>query len=228
LNNTELKDTFKHQGQRNQLIDLLKSKGISSAHVLDVMNQIPRHLFLPVDFESHAYEDKAFPIEEGQTISQPYTVAYQTQLLNIQKGDKVLEIGTGSGYQALVLMLMGAELFSIERHALLSQLSIGLLNNIVKVFKFKIHYQPHFLVGDGTKGWMDKAPFDKIIVTAAAPAVPKALVNQLNVGGVLIIPVGQSLKTQKMVRLTKKEDGSFSTEVFDEFSFVPLLGENGW
>lgn len=228
MNKVELKDTFKHQGQRNELIDLLQSKGISNTSVLEVMRLIPRHLFLPVDFESHAYEDKAFPIEEGQTISQPYTVAYQTQLLNIKKGDKVLEIGTGSGYQALVLMMLGAELYSIERHALLSQLSIALLKDVIKAFKFKIDYQPHFLVEDGTKGWLQKAPFDKIIVTAAAPAVPKALVNQLNVGGSIIIPVGQSLKTQKMVRLTKKEDGSFSTEVFDEFSFVPLLGENGW
>ncbi len=213
-------DTYKHKGLRNKLTESLRKKGISDQRVLDAINSIPRHYFIPAEFEIHAYEDKPFPIGEGQTISQPYTVAFQTQLLQLKAGDKVLEIGTGSGYQAAVLLLCGAKVFSIERHSELSQ-------KAAKTLKL-IHAGPiHLSVGDGTKGWAEHAPFDKIIVTAGAPSIPKMLFNQLAVGGQLIIPVGNEQK-QKMVRITKLPDLTPQSEVFDDFSFVPLIGENGW
>jgi protein-L-isoaspartate(D-aspartate) O-methyltransferase len=215
-------DTYKHKGLRKLLVEQLKGKGITDEQVIHAISTLPRHYFLPFEFESHAYEDKAFPILEGQTISQPYTVAYQSQLLNLKKGDKILEIGTGSGYQAAVLALCEVDVYSIERHQALSisaakMLKMLNLNN--RVFLFH---------GDGTKGLIKHAPYDGIIVTAGAPSVPKSLVNQLKVGGRLIIPVGKDSNVQKMVRLTKLENSELKTEVFEEFSFVPLLGENGW
>ncbi|MES2616954.1 MAG: protein-L-isoaspartate(D-aspartate) O-methyltransferase [Bacteroidota bacterium] len=213
-------DTYKHKGLRNKLIDIIKTKGIHSAKVLEAIRSIPRHYFLPPDFEIHAYEDKAFPIGEGQTISQPYTVAFQTQLLDIQPGDKVLEIGTGSGYQASILWACGAIVYSIERHEALSKTAAGILKT-VGVSKM------HLLVGDGTKGWPAQAPFNKIIVTAGAPSIPKTLFNQLTVGGYLVIPVGNDTK-QKMVRIQRLENNEMKTEIFEDFSFVPLIGENGW
>ncbi len=215
-------DTYKHKGQRRQLREVLQSKGIKEASILDAIESIPRHYFLPVEFESHAYEDKAFPIAAGQTISQPYTVAYQTRLLKVNKGDKILEIGTGSGYQAAVLCLCGADVYTIERHKVLSETAMQTLNTIGLASKI------HFYVGDGTRGLISEAPYDGIIVTAGAPSVPKALVAQLKIGGRLIIPVGKSAEVQRMVRITKVSELDIQTEAFDDFSFVPLVGDNGW
>lgn len=215
-------DTYKHKGQRRQLREVLQSKGIKETSILDAIESIPRHYFLPVEFESHAYEDKAFPIAAGQTISQPYTVAYQTRLLKVNKGDKILEIGTGSGYQAAVLCLCGADVYTIERHKVLSETAMQTLNTIGLASKI------HFYVGDGTRGLISEAPYDGIIVTAGAPSVPKALVAQLKIGGRLIIPVGKSAEVQRMVRITKVSEQDIQTEAFDDFSFVPLVGDNGW
>lgn len=215
-------DTYKHKGQRRQLREVLQSKGIKETSILDAIESIPRHYFLPVEFESHAYEDKAFPIAAGQTISQPYTVAYQTRLLKVNKGDKILEIGTGSGYQAAVLCLCGADVYTIERHKVLSETAMQTLNTIGLASKI------HFYIGDGTRGLISEAPYDGIIVTAGAPSVPKALVAQLKIGGSLIIPVGKSAEVQRMVRITKVSEQDIQTEAFDDFSFVPLVGDNGW
>lgn len=202
--------------------EILQAKGINEMPILDAIESIPRHYFLPAEFESHAYEDKAFPIAAGQTISQPYTVAYQTRLLKVNKGDKVLEIGTGSGYQAAVLCLCGASVYSIERHKELSETAFSTLKAIGLADKIR------FFVGDGTKGLSAEAPYDGIIVTAGAPSVPKALVAQLKIGGRLVIPVGKSAEVQRMVRITKLSENDIQTEAFDDFSFVPLIGDNGW
>ncbi len=218
-------DTYKHKGLRLQLVELLKQKGIVDQRVLDAISALPRHFFLPHEFESHAYEDKAFPIGEDQTISQPYTVAYQSQLLQLKQNDKVLEIGTGSGYQGSVLALCGTQVFSIERHAKLSEQATA---TIRKVNTYGINIQIQMFVGDGTKGLLEHGPYDKIIVTAGAPSVPKALVKQLTIGGLLVIPVGGEKDMQRMVRITKIDATNIKTEVFEQFSFVPLLGENGW
>ena len=213
-------DTYKHKGLRNRLVDQLKAKGIKDKPVLEAINRIQRHYFIPPEFEIHAYEDKPFPIGEGQTISQPYTVAFQTQLLQLKPGDRVLEIGTGSGYQAAVLSLCGAIVYSIERHEVLSKQAARTLK-LISISNVKLK------VGDGTQGWPEESPFDKIIVTAGAPSVPKILFNQLSVGGILVIPVGDG-NVQKMVRITKSPSLEPKSEIFDEFSFVPLIGENGW
>jgi len=218
-------DTYKHKGLRLQLVELLKQKGIVDQRVLDAISVLPRHFFLPHEFESHAYEDKAFPIGEDQTISQPYTVAYQSQLLQLKQNDKVLEIGTGSGYQGSVLALCGTQVFSIERHATLSENAAA---TIRKVNSYGVNIQIQMFVGDGTKGLLEHGPYDKIIVTAGAPSVPKALVKQLTIGGLLVIPVGGEKDIQRMVRITKIDATNIKTEVFEQFSFVPLLGENGW
>lgn len=212
-------DSYKMKGARKKLIKELETKGITDRSVLEAMLKIPRHFFFSKTFESHAYEDKAFPIGEGQTISQPYTVAYQTQLLHIHKGDKVLEIGTGSGYQAAVLCELGADLYSIERHEKLSKQAETMLRYL--------NYTPQLLCGDGTKGWGEHAPFDKIIVTAGAPVIPKQLAGQLAIGGVMVIPVGTE-KVQQMLTVVRKSDKAFEKIVMDEFKFVPLIGENGW
>lgn len=217
-------DTYKHKGLRNQLEALLRSKGIVDEGVLKAISTLPRHFFLPHDFESHAYEDKAFPIGEGQTISQPYTVAYQTQLLSLKPGDKVLEIGTGSGYQAAVLLACGANVYSIERHQNLSDTAARTLKTAIPHDWMS---RLHLFVGDGTRGLIEHAPYHKIIVTAGAPSVPKTLLSQLQIGGILVIPVGKD-EVQKMVRITKISDKDIHTEVFADFSFVPLVGENGW
>ncbi|WP_158859927.1 protein-L-isoaspartate(D-aspartate) O-methyltransferase [Lunatibacter salilacus] len=215
----KLEDSYIHKGQRKSLIDLLKRKGITDPAVLDAMNTLPRHFFFDSALASHAYEDKAFPIGEGQTISQPYTVAFQTSLLDISPGEKVLEIGTGSGYQAGILYLMGAQVHSIEYNQKLYETT--------KKFLSKLGIRIKHYCGDGSLGLPDKAPFDKIIVTAGAPVVPKALLHQLAVNGKLVIPVGDRT-TQKMMRLTKKSPKNILQESFDNFSFVPLLGEEGW
>ena len=205
---------------RKKLMDILREKGISDERVLTAMNNIPRHYFLDTALDNIAYEDRAFPIGEGQTISQPYTVAYQSQLLQVKPTDKILEIGTGSIYQATVLAEMGAKVFTIERQKNLFDKS--------KVYVFKSKY-PHlkFFYGDGFEGLPTYAPFDKVIVTAAAPFIPPKLIQQMKVGGLMIIPVDEG-DQQRMLRLTKNEDGSYSEEVFENFSFVPMLkGKNG-
>lgn len=214
-----MEDSYKHQGMRRKLIQKLREKGIENESVLLAMGKIPRHVFFENAFLEHAYQDKAFPIGHGQTISQPYTVAFQTELLDLSVGDKVLEIGTGSGYQACVLCELGAVVFTIEYQKDLFQKT--------RRFLPQIGYRPHFFSGDGSKGLSAHAPYDKVIVTAGAPSVPSALLEQLNVGGCLVIPVGDNA-SQQMLRLTKTSDRKISKEVFSNFSFVPLKGEEGW
>ena len=212
----KLEDAYLHKGLRKQLVNLLKEKGITDTAVLDAIGSIPRHFFLDSAFDRIAYEDRAFPIAADQTISQPYTVAYQTQLLQIKPGDKVLEIGTGSMYQTTVLAQMGAKVFTIERQK-------QLFDQTAK-YIFKEQYPNiYFHFGDGFEGLPEFAPFDKILITAAAPSIPEKLWDQLKVGGMMVIPVDESDTTQRMLRLTKKKDGKEKRESFDEFSFVPML-----
>ena len=209
-----MKDTSKHQGLRNQLVALLQEKGITDKHVLDAINKIPRHLFLNSSFEDYAYQDKAFPIGAGQTISQPYTVAYQSQLLEVKKDQKILEIGTGSGYQTAVLFAMGAKVYSVERqNELFKQTSVLLP---------KLGIRPkHLSFGDGYKGLPNHAPFDSIIVTAGAPIIPKPLMAQLKIGGRLVIPLGE--ENQIMTLLIRKNETQFEKHELGAFRFVPLL-----
>ncbi|SIT00517.1 protein-L-isoaspartate(D-aspartate) O-methyltransferase [Belliella pelovolcani] len=214
-----LEDTYRHKGQRKALVSILRSKGIKNEAVLEAINTLPRHFFFDTALDSHAYEDKAFPIGEGQTISQPYTVAFQTELLEIKPGDKILEIGTGSGYQASILHLMGGIVHSIEYQKK--------LYDRTKKFLTKLGIPINFYLGDGSQGIPSQAPFDKIIVTAGAPVVPNSLLKQLNIGGILVIPVGDR-NTQKMMKLTKKTEKQIIQEEYDNFAFVPLLGEEGW
>ena len=213
-------DSYQHKGLRKKLVDLLIEKGITDEAVLAAINAIPRHFFLDSAFDKIAYEDRAFPIGEGQTISQPYTVAYQTQLLQIKKMDKVLEIGTGSIYQATVLAEIGARVYTIERQKKLFEAQ--------KNYFFKSKYPNiKFYFGDGFEGLPTFAPFDKLIITAAAPFIPPKLVEQLKVGGMMVIPVDEG-DAQRMLRLTKQTDGSMKEESFEQFSFVPMLtGKNG-
>lgn len=209
-----MRDTSKHQGLRNQLVKQLEEKGITDKYVLAAIGKVPRHLFLDSSFENFAYQDKAFPIGADQTISQPFTVAFQTQLLDIKKGDKVLEIGTGSGYQTAVLCLLGASVYSIERQNKLFKKAQLLLP--------KLGYNPKkFVFGDGYKGLPDAAPFDSIIVTAGAPFIPQPLMAQLKVGGRLVIPVGEN--EQIMTLLVRKNEKQFEKQEFGDFKFVPLL-----
>ncbi len=209
-----MKDTQKHQGLRNKLVTLLEEKGITDKNVLEAIRKIPRHNFMESSFEDFAYQDKAFPIAAGQTISQPYTVAFQSQLLEVKKDDKILEIGTGSGYQCAVLCLMGAKVFSIERQNELFKKTSLLLP--------KLNIRPKRLIfGDGYKGLPEEAPFDSIIVTAGAPFIPEALMAQLKVGGRLVIPLGE--KEQIMTLLIRKNETQFEKHEFGEFRFVPLL-----
>ncbi|MFI2742817.1 protein-L-isoaspartate(D-aspartate) O-methyltransferase [Zhouia sp. PK063] len=209
-----MKDTFKHRGMRNKLAEVVAAKGIEDKAVLAAVKKIPRHLFMDSSFEDHAYQDKAFPIAAGQTISQPYTVAFQTEKLTVKSGDKVLEIGTGSGYQTAMLCELGVKVYSIERQLELFKKT--------KLFLTKLGYRPKRLIfGDGYKGLPDEAPFDGIIVTAGAPFVPKPLLSQLKVGGKLVIPVGD--ETQIMTVFTRTSSKSFEKEEYGEFRFVPLL-----
>ena len=211
-----LKDTAKHQGLRNQLANVLKAKGITDENVLNAIRSIPRHLFIDSSFEDHAYQDKAFPIPAGQTISQPYTVAFQSQTLQAQKGEKVLEIGTGSGYQTAVLLELKAAVYTIERQVELFKKT--------SLFLPKLGYYPKkFIFGDGYKGLPEEAPFDKIIVTAGAPFVPKPLMAQLKVGGMLLIPVGD--QTQIMTLFIRKSNKEFEKHELGDFAFVPMLEE---
>jgi protein-L-isoaspartate(D-aspartate) O-methyltransferase len=211
-------DNYKQRGLRNKLVKKLREKGIKDERVLAAIGNVPRHYFFDEALLQHAYQDKAFPIGEGQTISQPYTVAFQTDKLEIKPGDKVLEIGTGSGYQACVLLELGAKVYTIEYNRK--------LYDRTKQFLPSIGYKPFFFFGDGSKGIPTKAPYNKIIVTAGAPVIPTALTDQLAEGGILIIPVGNREK-QVMMRIRKKE-GKLVKEEFDYFAFVPLLGEQGW
>lgn len=215
-----MEDSYKHKGLRKQLALQVKEKGISDKLVLKAIETIPRHLFLDNAFVEFAYQDKAFPIGEGQTISQPYTVAFQTELLDIKKGDKVLEVGTGSGYQTSVLLEMGAKVFTIERQKVLFDRTSSLLP--------KLGYLPKFFYGDGFKGLPAFAPFDKIIVTAGAPLVPPDLVSQLKSGGLMVIPVGGENDAYVMKRLVKANDSDIQIVSFGDFRFVPLLEEKEW
>ncbi|MBW6492014.1 MAG: protein-L-isoaspartate(D-aspartate) O-methyltransferase [Lentimicrobium sp.] len=208
-------DTFRHKGLRKKLTEIVRNKGIKDENVLKAMETVPRHWFFDSGFLEFAYEDKAFPIAAGQTISQPYTVAFQTQLLEVKKGDKILEVGTGSGYQASILYQMGAKVFSVERQRLLSTKAKEMLPEagyLVKVF-----------FGDGYKGLPAFAPFDKIIVTAGAPFIPEPLTAQLKPGGILVIPL-DDLESQIMTTITKLADGQLVSRQHGRFRFVPLLG----
>ncbi|SEP60944.1 protein-L-isoaspartate(D-aspartate) O-methyltransferase [Flavobacterium urocaniciphilum] len=209
-----MKDTAKHQGLRNQLVKQLEDKGIKDINVLNAIKKIPRHLFLNSSFEDFAYQDKAFPIGAGQTISQPYTVAFQSELLQVEKDHKILEIGTGSGYQTAVLVTLGAKVYSIERQ-----------NELFKTTKLllpKLGIRPsHLTFGDGYKGLPQFAPFDSIIVTAGAPIIPQALLSQLKIGGRLVIPLGDDV--QVMTLLVRKNETQFEKTEFGDFRFVPLL-----
>lgn len=209
-----MQDTLRHQGLRNQLAELLSTKGIVDLQVLHAIRQVPRHLFLDSGFEAHAYQDKAFPIGADQTISQPYTVAFQTQLLQVKPQQKILEIGTGCGYQTAVLLELKAKVFTVERQ--------GALFKRTKLFFGKMGYRPKKTVfGDGYKGLPEHAPFDGIIVTAGAPEVPKALLSQLKIGGRLVIPVGAD--SQVMTLFERTSEKEFKKTEYGDFRFVPLL-----
>ncbi|MDG2173587.1 MAG: protein-L-isoaspartate(D-aspartate) O-methyltransferase [Flavobacteriaceae bacterium] len=211
-----MNDSFKHKGLRKKLIQTIKSKGINNTNVLSAIGKVPRHLFMDSGFIDHAYQDKAFPIGADQTISQPFTVAFQTQLLEVNKGDKVLEVGTGSGYQAAVLCELGANVYSIERQGELYKKAVNFLPSIN-------YYPKKIIYGDGYKGLEEEAPFDSIIVTAGAPFVPKTLLNQLKIGGRLVIPVGEN--TQVMTLYIRASEKKFNMNEYGEFQFVPLLKE---
>lgn len=211
-----MNDSFKHKGLRKKLIQTIKSKGINNTNVLSAIGKVPRHLFMDSGFIDHAYQDKAFPIGADQTISQPFTVAFQTQLLEVNKGDKVLEVGTGSGYQAAVLCELGANVYSIERQGELYKKAVNFLPSIN-------YYPKKIIYGDGYKGLEEEAPFDSIIVTAGAPFVPKTLLNQLKIGGRLVIPVGENIQVMTLyIRVSEKK---FNMNEYGEFQFVPLLKE---
>ena len=211
-------DTYRHKGLRRQLALLLKEKGIENTEVLKAIEAVPRHLFLNSSFIERAYEDIAFPIGSGQTISRPHTVAFQTELLDLKKGEKVLEIGTGSGYQTSILLEMGAKVFTIERQKALF--------DSTKTFLPSIGYNAKFFYGDGYKGLTTFAPFDKIIITAGAPTIPQALLDQLKIGGIMVIPLGDNVQVMTMIR--KVDYKQFEKTEFGEFKFVPLLEHKEW
>lgn len=212
-------DSYRHRGMRRALVKQLRDKGIRDERVLAAIEAVPRHFFFDKAFLEQAYQDKAFPIGQGQTISQPYTVAFQTELLQLKPNDKVLEIGTGSGYQCTVLLQITPHVYTIEYNRPLYEKA--------RVFFRKHGLNPHTFHGDGSQGLPAHAPYDKIIVTAGAPIVPKELLRQLTIGGVLVIPVGGE-QSQKMLRITRVEDNEFTKEEFSDFKFVPLLGRSGW
>jgi len=208
------RDTFKHKGMRRQLIESLRNKGISDEFVLEAINAIPRHFFLDSVFEEYAYSDKAFQIGAGQTISQPYTVAFQTQLLEVQKGYKILEVGTGSGFQTCILCQMGAKVFSIERQRELFVKARAIIQ--------KLNFNPQLTYGDGYVGMPAWAPYDRVLVTCGAPSIPTKLLEQLKVGGIMVIPVGEGSK-QTMLRIIKTSENTIETQQYGMFSFVPML-----
>jgi len=208
-------DTYRHKGLRKKLTDGIRKKGITDERLLEAINKIPRHFFLDSAFDDVAYEDRAFPIGEGQTISQPYTVAYQTQLLQVKPFEKVLEIGTGSVYQACLLAELGVQVYTIERQKKLFDTN--------KEFSYLKKYPNiKFFYGDGYEGLPTFAPFDKVLITAAAPEIPPKLIDQLKVGGMMVLPLGAG-EVQQMKRVTKLERGAIKEEVFDNFSFVPMI-----
>ena len=218
--NTNLEDNYRHKGLRKQLVDLLRTKGITDEAVLSAINEVPRHIFLDSSFVELAYQDQAFPIGSGQTISQPSTVAFQTQLLGVVKGMKVLEIGTGSGYQACVLASMGAKVFSIERQRNLFFKTKEILE--------RLPFRVKTFLGDGFDGLPTYQPFDRIIITAGAPNIPPALVEQMKTGAVMVIPMDNAEgKGQIMLKVTKLEDGTLKKEEFGDFKFVPMLKDIG-
>lgn len=211
----KFEDTYRHKGLRKKLIDSLRDKGISNERVLAAMNEVPRHFFLDTALDNIAYEDRAFPIAMGQTISQPYTVAYQTSLLEVEPQDKILEIGTGSIYQATVLAEMGAKVYTIERQKKLFDLT--------RKFVLKAKYPSiKFFYGDGFEGLPTFAPFDKVLITAAAPFIPPRLIEQLKPGGKMVLPLETSGGSQRMLRITKTHEGTVEEE-FEQFKFVPML-----
>ena len=214
-------DSYRHKGMRHNLVQVLKDKGITDVAVLNAIETVPRHVFLESSFVEFAYQDKPFPIGSGQTISQPFTVAMQSQLLNVSKGMKVLEIGTGSGYQACILAEMGAKVFTVERQRN--------LYNKTKPFLAEFPYHIKTFLGDGNKGLPTYGPFDRIIITAAAPEIPEALVNQLKTGGIMVIPLNDEADAtkQRMLRLTKQQDGTMAREEFGDCRFVPMLKNIG-
>lgn len=212
-------DNYREQGARKMLVEELRKKGIEDEKVLAAIGKVPRHVFFEPTFWNQAYKDIAFQIGEGQTISQPFTVAYQTQLLHIRPGDKVLEIGTGSGYQTCILAELGAQVYTIER-----------IESLYRKAGFMVPdlgYKARFYHGDGSKGLAKRAPYDKIIVTAGAPTVPEDLIKQLNIGGILVIPVGDQ-KSQKMITILKTGENTTEKIELDTFRFVPLLGDKAW
>jgi protein-L-isoaspartate(D-aspartate) O-methyltransferase len=209
-----LKDTFKHKGMRNILINELKEKGINNLDILNAFEKIPRHFFLDLAFEEQAYSNMAFQIGSGQTISHPYTVAFQTDLLEIEKADKILEIGTGSGFQTCILCALGSKVFSIERHRDLHLKAKQIIHHF--------NFNPKLFFGDGYQGNQSYAPYDKILVTCGAPEIPAELKKQLKVGGIMVIPVGEGVE-QKMIKLTKLNDDEFNLREYGTFKFVPML-----
>ena len=211
-------DSYKHKGMRERLVSEIRRKGIRDEKVLNAVQQVPRHLFMESGFERFAYKDQAFPIGAGQTISQPFTVAFQTSLLDVKKGDKVLEVGTGSGYQAAILAVMGIKLYTIERHKELYLKSMKLLT--------ELGYQVNFFFGDGHKGLPQFAPFDSILVTAASGEIPDELVKQLKTGGKMVIPVGGKF-SQKMILLEKTGEDTYKTSRHGDFVFVPMVKGTG-
>ena len=215
----KLVDSYREKGARKKLVELLRERGIADDNVLRAIGKVPRHYFFDETFWKQAYKDIAFPIGDGQTISQPYTVAYQTELLHIKTGDKVLEIGTGSGYQTCILVELGAQVYTIERQE-------NLYNRTKQVLPH-MGYMAEFFYGDGSKGIAQHAPYDKIIVTAGAPLVPEILLKQLKIGGILVIPVGDE-KSQKMITVLRVSENDFERFVLDTFRFVPLVGEKAW
>lgn len=212
-------DNYREKGARKRLVEILEKKGIEDKQILKAIGKVPRHFFFDETFWNQAYKDIAFPIGSGQTISQPYTVAYQTELLHIKTGDKVLEIGTGCGYQTCILLKLGAKVYTIERQE-------KLYERTIQVLPF-MGYKPHFFLGDGSKGIPEHAPYNKIIVTAGAPIIPDTLLQQLTIGGILVIPVGDE-KSQKMVTVLKTGEHDYEEHVLDTFRFVPLVGDKAW
>ena len=210
-----MRDSYKHKGMRNKLAETVEAKGIRDKSVLEAIKAIPRHLFMDSGFIDHAYQDKAFPIAAEQTISQPYTVAFQTELLQLKPGDKILEIGTGSGYQTAVLLYLKAKVYTIERQLILYKKT--------KLFFDKMGYRPKkYVFGDGYKGLVEDAPFDGIIITAGAPNIPQKLMSQLAIGGKMVIPVGDD--EQVMTLITRTSEKEFEKQEFGSFRFVPMLG----
>lgn len=218
--NSNFEDTYRHKGMRRQLVDLLRTKGITDENVLKAIDEVPRHVFLDSSFVELAYQDIAFPIGSGQTISQPHTVAFQTQLLEIKPGMKVFEVGTGSGYQACVLAAMGAKVISVERQKNLFHKTQDLLE--------KLPFRMKTFLRDGYEGFASYAPFDRVIITAGAPTIPEELIKQLKPNGIMVIPIDdENSNGQKMLRITKLADGSLKQEEFGGFKFVPMLKGKG-